>query len=162
MLVAVMAVVPRLLSHSVWRSVRAGQGGGLGVLLVPGFGCMDWTLTLTSKWLRARGYRPAGARTGLNMGCTTKLVDLIERRVAEHADRTGGKVVVLGQSRGGWLGRLVAVRRPDLVRGLVLVGSPVLDPLGARPSVVRTARFLTRLSALGLPGLLDSDCFNGP
>jgi pimeloyl-ACP methyl ester carboxylesterase len=162
LLVAMMAVIPRLLSHSVWRGGRAEQGGGLGVLLVPGFGCADWTLTLASTWLRTRGYRPAGARTGLNLGCTTDLVDRIEQRLEEHADRTGGKVVLLGQSRGGWLGRLVAVRRPDLVRGLVLVGSPVLDPLGARPSLVRTARTLTRLAALGIPGLLDADCFTGP
>jgi pimeloyl-ACP methyl ester carboxylesterase len=161
LLVVMLGVVPRLLRHSVWRTARSEQGGGLGVLLVPGFGCADWTLTLTSRWLRARGYRPAGAGTGLNLGCTTDLVDRIERRVAEHADATGGRVVVLGQSRGGWLARLVAVRRPDLVRGLVLVGSPVLDPLGAKPSAVRAARFLTRLSALGVPRLLDQDCFAG-
>lgn len=131
------------------------------MLLVPGFGCGDHTLTLTRTWLRARGYRPAGARIGLNVGCTTTLVDRIERRLEEHAEATGRRVVLLGQSRGGWLARLVALRRPDLARGLVMVGSPVLDPLGADPKVLRVAHFLTRLSTVGVPGLLDADCFNG-
>jgi pimeloyl-ACP methyl ester carboxylesterase len=131
------------------------------VLLVPGFGCGDRTLTLTRTWLQARGYRPAAARIGLNVGCTTALVDHIERRLEEHAEATGRRVVLLGQSRGGWLARLVAVRRPDLVRGLVTAGSPVLDPLGANPNVVRVARLLTRLSTMGVPGLLDADCFTG-
>jgi pimeloyl-ACP methyl ester carboxylesterase len=134
---------------------------GLGVVLVPGFGCGDRSLLLAAAWLRRRGYRPAAARIGFNIGCTTDLVARIERRAEQHADATGGPVVLLGQSRGGWLSRLVAVRRPDLVLGLVTAGSPVLDPLGVSPKALRTARFLTRLSALGLPGLLTDDCFTG-
>ncbi|MFI7673002.1 esterase/lipase family protein [Actinophytocola sp. NPDC049390] len=161
LLVAVACMAPRLLRDSAWRTQRTRQGDGLGVLLVPGFGCGDSTLTLTRSWLRARGYRPACARTGLNMGCTTTLADRIERRLQGHAEATGRRVVLLGQSRGGWLARLVALRRPDLVRGLVMVGSPVLDPLGVSPKAVRFARFLTRLSTWGVPGLLDGDCFTG-
>jgi pimeloyl-ACP methyl ester carboxylesterase len=161
LLIAMLATIPRLLRHSVWRTAKKEQGRGLGVLLVPGFGCGDRTLALTRRWLHARGYRPAGARIGLNVGCTTDLVGRLEQRLKEHSDVTGGRVVLLGQSRGGWLSRLVAVRRPELVRGLVVLGSPVLDPLGARASVVRTARMLARLSALGLRGLLDDDCFAG-
>ncbi|MEV6879413.1 alpha/beta fold hydrolase [Amycolatopsis sp. NPDC051128] len=144
-------------------AVRAAaeHGNGLGVVLVPGFGCGDRTLALARAWLRRRGYRPAGAGIGLNLGCTTEVVDRLERRVAEHAEATGGRVVLLGQSRGGWLARLLAARRPDLVRAMVAAGSPVLDPLGAHPAVLRKARMLTRLSAAGIPGLLDDDCFTG-
>jgi pimeloyl-ACP methyl ester carboxylesterase len=161
MLVATMCLVPRLLLDSAWRQVKARQGAGLGVLLVPGFGCGDRTLSLTGTWLRARGYRPAGARIGLNVGCTTTLVDRIERRLTEHAEATGRRVVLLGQSRGGWLARLVATRRPDLVRGLVMVASPVLNPLGVKPKLVRAVRTLTRLAGMGVPGLLDTDCITG-
>ncbi|GGP77606.1 alpha/beta fold hydrolase [Saccharothrix coeruleofusca] len=160
-LVAMMDI-PRLLRDPVWRAADPDQGRGTGVLLVPGFGFGDASLALTATWLRRRGYRPAPARIGLNVGCTSELVDRIERRLREHAEATGGPVVLLGQSRGGWLARLVAVRRPELVRGLVMLASPVLDPLGAHPSVVRVARALARLSAAGLPGLLDGDCFAGP
>jgi pimeloyl-ACP methyl ester carboxylesterase len=160
-LVAILALVPKLVRDSAWYQVKERQGAGLGVLLVPGFGCGDRSLTLTSRWLRARGYRPAGARIGMNVGCTTDLVDRVERRLVEHAKSTGRRVVLFGQSRGGWLARLVAARRPDLVRGLVMAGSPVLDPLGANPKVVRVARFLTRLSTMGIPGLLNADCFTG-
>jgi pimeloyl-ACP methyl ester carboxylesterase len=137
------------------------RGDGLGVLLVPGFGCADGALVLARTWLSRRGYRPAGARIGLNLACTSTLVDRLEERAEEHAEATGRPVVLVGHSRGGWLSRLLAARRPDLVRALVTAGSPVLDPLGAHPGVVRTARVLTRLSALGLPGLLDDDCFTG-
>ncbi|XVV01129.1 alpha/beta hydrolase [Actinosynnema sp. CA-248983] len=159
-LVAVLEL-PRLLRHPAWRRVDPRQGRGVGVVLVPGFGFGDRSLAVASRWLRARGYRPVGARIGLNVGCTTELVDRLEQRTAEHVAATGGRVILFGQSRGGWLARLVAARRPDLVRGLVMLGSPVLDPLGAHPAVVRVARMLARASAWGVPGLLDEQCFAG-
>ncbi|GAA1285885.1 alpha/beta hydrolase [Saccharothrix xinjiangensis] len=156
-----MLDIPRLLAHPAWRAGDPDEGRGVGVLLVPGFGFGDLSLHLTGTWLRNRGYVPTGARIGLNVGCTTELVDRLEERLRAHVEATGGPVVLFGQSRGGGLARLLAVRRPELVRGLVMVGSPVLDTLGAHPSVVRVARLLARLSAAGLPGLLDEDCFEG-
>ncbi|MEU7478133.1 alpha/beta fold hydrolase [Lentzea sp. NPDC042327] len=154
--------VPRLVRHPVWRAGDPSAGRGLGVVLAPGFGAGDVSLAPAASWLRARGYRPVSARIGFTLGCTTTLFGRLLRSVEAHAERTGAPVVLLGQSRGGGLARLAAARRPDLVRGLVMMGSPVLDPLGAHPGVMRVARFLTRLSAAGLPGLLDADCFDGP
>ncbi|MFD0201566.1 MULTISPECIES: alpha/beta fold hydrolase [Saccharothrix] len=160
-LVAMLGNIPRLVADPVWRADDPDEGRGLGVLLVPGFGFGDWSLQLARTWLRKRGYVPTKARIGLNVGCTSELVDRLERRAEAHAEATGGRVVLLGQSRGGGLARLLSVRRPDLVRGLVMLASPVLDQLGAHPSVVRVARKLARLSRAGVPGLLDEDCFAG-
>lgn len=154
--------VPRLLRHPVWRSVEPHQGNGLGVVLVPGFGAGEASLSPASWWLRARGYRPTRSGVGFTVGCTTELFTKLVHSTEKHAELTGRRVVLLGQSRGGWLARLVAARRPDLVHGLVMLGSPVLDPLGAHPSVLRVARLLARLAAAGVPGLLDDDCLSGP
>lgn len=160
--VAVAAfTIPRLLRHSVWRDANPHEGAGLGVVLVPGFGAGDFSLSLATTWLRDRGYEPTGAGVGFNVGCTSELVDRIERRLEEHVEATGGPVVLLGQSRGGGLARLAAARRPDLVCGLVMLGSPVLDPMGAHPHVLLAARALAGLSAIGVPGLMDNDCLSG-
>lgn len=57
--------VPRLLRHRVWLEADPEQGAGRGVLLVPGFGCGDRSLALTSLWLRALVTdRRAHARVG--------------------------------------------------------------------------------------------------
>ncbi|WP_157608912.1 alpha/beta fold hydrolase [Saccharomonospora glauca] len=154
-------MIPQLVRHPVWRVGGPRDGAGQGVLLVPGFGFGDWSLLPLRSWLAVRGYRPLGTRTGLNLGCTTTLVERIERRLEYLARLTGRRVIVVGQSRGGWLARIAAVRRPDLVRGLVMLASPVLDPLGAHASGVEFARVLARASARGVPGLLDADCLDG-
>jgi hypothetical protein len=160
--VAVAALtIPRLLRHPVWRDANPHEGVGLGVVLVPGFGASDFSLTFATTWLRDRGYVPVGAGVGFNVGCTAELVDRVEQRLEEHAEATGGPVVLLGQSRGGGLARLAAVRRPDLVCGLVMLGSPVIDPMGAHPHVLLAAKALARLSAMGVPGLMNTDCLSG-
>jgi pimeloyl-ACP methyl ester carboxylesterase len=159
--VAALLRIPDLLRHPVWQDVDPHQGNGLGILLVPGFGAHDHSLALTSTWLKARGYRPTGARVGFTVGCTSDLVDRTERALERHVAATGGPVVLLGQSRGGMVARLTAVRRPDLVHGLVMLGSPVVEPLNAQRDVLAIARLLARLSALGVPGLMDDDCLEG-
>lgn len=121
---AALRDIPRLLHHPVWRPKRPGQGAGQGVLLIPGFGFGDHSLSLTAAWLRSRGYRPAGAHIGINVGCTTELVDRLEHRLEAQAEATGRRVIIVGQSRGGWLGRVLATKRPELVRGLVMLAAP--------------------------------------
>jgi pimeloyl-ACP methyl ester carboxylesterase len=70
--------------------------------------------------------------------------------------------VVVGQSRGGELARVLAVRNPDLVGSLVMLGSPVVDPLNVGAGVLRTVRSVARLGDLGVPGMLSSECGTGP
>lgn len=147
--------------HPVWTGPGAGEGGGLGVVVVPGFGGADASMATMRTWLDARGYRTTGAGLGINVGCSADLVDRLERRVVRHAEATGGPVVLVGHSRGGWIGRLVAVRRPELVRALVMLGTPVLNPLDTRAAVTVACRALVRLSDLGLRGLLERDCLDG-
>ncbi|WP_410574299.1 alpha/beta hydrolase [Amycolatopsis sp. cmx-4-61] len=153
--------LPRLLRHPIWRAGRENPGHGLGILLVPGFCAGSPSLALTRRWLQARGFTPRNADIGFDIGCTGELVDRLEEQLTEHVRDTGGRVVLLGHSRGGGLARLAAARRPDLARGLIMLGSPVVDPLGAHPVVLGAARLLARLSAAGLPGLLTADCLTG-
>ncbi|MEJ3655199.1 alpha/beta fold hydrolase [Actinomycetes bacterium KLBMP 9759] len=153
--------LPTLLRHPIWTR-RSADGAGTGVVVVPGFGGADASMIVLRAWLQRRGYVPIGAALGLNLGCTADLVDRLERRAAEHASRTGGPVVLLGHSRGGLLCRMVAVRRPELVAGLVMLGSPVLDPLDVRGLAAPVLQVLLRLSALGVRGLLDGGCLEGP
>lgn len=152
--------LPALFRHPVWTT-RVVEGGGVGVVVVPGFGGVDASMVVLRYWLRRRGFVAVGAHLVLNIGCTAELVGRLERRVEAHARATGGPIVLLGHSRGGLLCRLVAVRRPDLVRGLVTLGSPVLDPLDVRGLASRVLRWLIRLSDLGIRGLLDGECLSG-
>ncbi|SHL32202.1 Serine aminopeptidase, S33 [Pseudonocardia thermophila] len=148
-----------LLAHPVWRAAH-DVGRGTGAVVVPGLGGIDASMAVMHRWLQRWGYRPAGAGLAGVIGCTSQLVGHLEAVVERHVGATGGPVVVLGHSRGGQLGRLLAARRPDLLRGLVMFGSPVVPPLELNGMAARLARWLPRAAALGLP-VLDADCLTG-
>jgi len=57
---------------------------------------------------------------------------------------------------------VAALRNPDLVSTLVMLGSPVLDPLSVGPAVLGAVRSVARLGDLGVPGMLSSECGDGP
>jgi pimeloyl-ACP methyl ester carboxylesterase len=111
--------------------------------------------------LRGAGYRTYRSRTHVNVGCTQQTAGRLEARLEEIAARRGRKVSIVGHSLGGMLARGLAARRPDLVAGIVSMGSPIMAPGAVHDLLVRDADLLTRLTRAGLPGLMGEDCVGG-
>jgi triacylglycerol lipase len=73
----------------------------------------------------------------------------------------GMRAVAIGQSRGGALAKVLAVRRPDLVAGIVALGSPQTAPLAVHPLVRLPLHAVGALGSLGAPGLFRRSCLDG-
>jgi triacylglycerol lipase len=131
------------------------------VLLIPGFMAGDPTLRAMSGFLRHQGYRTYRAQIRVNVGCTREAGDRLERRIEEIATKRGRKVTVVGHSLGGMLARGLASRRPDLIEGIVSMGSPVLAPGAIHRILAWDAEMLARLSRVGFRGMMSADCFGG-
>jgi len=131
------------------------------VLLIPGFMAGDGSLAMLRQWLRRRGHRVRMSGMIANVDCAERAVSRLQRSVRAHASDCGRPVVVIGQSRGGALARALAVREPQSVAGLVMLGTPVRDGLAVSGSVLRTVRLLARLGDLGVPGVLATSCHEG-
>ena len=141
------------------RPTRSANGAA--VLLVPGFMAGDPSLNVLATWLRRRGARTTRSGMVLNADCGERAVAGIEARLASAAERAERPAILIGQSRGGELARVVAVRRPDLVGALVMLGSPVLDPLAVGPAVMGTVRSVAWLGDRGVPGMFSTRCGDG-
>lgn len=131
------------------------------VLLVPGFMAGDGTLKAMSIFLRHQGFRTYKAQIHVNAGCTRLAADKLERRIEAIATKRNRKVTVVGHSLGGMLARGLASRRPDLVEGIVSMGSPVLAPGAIHRVLAWDAQMLAKLTRVGFRGLMSSDCFGG-
>src|SRR5918994_312382 len=151
----------RLLRDPVWRGVGVPPGEGRPVLLIPGFMAGDGSLATMTKWLRANGYWTA--RTGIraNVGCSQHACERIEERLEALADRAGQPVAIVGQSRGGVLGRVVASRRPDLVSGIITLGAPTVGMLRVHPLVLLQVGVVGALGTGRVPGLFRMSCLRG-
>ena len=131
------------------------------VLLVPGFMAGDPTLRAMSTFLRHQGFRTYRSQILVNAGCTREVGDRLEARVESIAERRGRKVTIVGHSLGGMLARGLAARRPDLVEGIVSLGSPVLAPGAIHRVLAWDAEMLAKLTRAGLRGLMSDECFGG-
>ncbi len=131
------------------------------VILVPGFMAGDATLKGMAMFLRRNGLRTYRAQIRVNVGCTREAADRLERRIETIAIKRNRKVSIVGHSLGGMLARGLASRRPDLIEGIVSMGSPVLAPGAIHRVLAWDAEMLARLTRVGFRGMMGADCFGG-
>ena len=150
-----------LMRSGVWRGEGVPHGDGTPVMLVPGFLAGDPSLRTLAAWLRRIGHRPCRAGMRANVDCTTRGIERLDAALERLAERFGRRVAIVGQSRGGSMARVLAVRRPDLVERIVTLGSPVLDQLAVHPLVRAQVTALGLLGTVGVPGLFSRSCGSG-
>src|SRR5436190_1111035 len=150
-----------LVRDSIYRGEGVEHALGHPVLLIPGFLAGDDSLRLMTHWLRRTGHhtRKAGFRS--NVDCSEAATARLEERLEVMAETRGEKVSIIGQSRGGALAKALAVRRPDLVAGVVALGSPIVDPLAIHPFVHAQVYAVGALGTLGVRGLFKHSCRAG-
>ena len=151
----------RLHRRDVPYASRAPQHGLEPVVLVPGFMAGDGTLGLMARHLRGLGYRTYRSTMHANVGCTLEASEALERRIETIATKRGRKVTIVGHSLGGLMARGLAGRRPDLVDGIVTLGSPILAPGATHPILLFDLMVLTRLQRAGLGRMMGEDCTSG-
>ena len=108
------------------------DGDGQLVVLVPGMGDLRAGYRFLAPALREAGYRVASTdlRGHGDSDATFASYGDVETAgdVIALIDKIGGPAVIVGNSMGAASAVLVAADRPDLVRGLVLVGPFVRNP----------------------------------
>lgn len=95
-------------------------------ILLPGFGMGPRSMRLMESFLRRRGHRVRDWGLGRNTGEAQRLRTRLQSVVADSIAAHGEPVVLVGWSLGGYIAREYARERPDEVRRVVTLGSPVI------------------------------------
>ena len=117
--------LPRLLLR-LPRLACQSRGAGAPVLILPGYGTGDGSTTILKGYLRLLGYRARGWGLGRNKGQLVDLLPRVLKRVASFSRRSEQKVALIGWSFGGYLARELARERPELIRQVITLGTPVV------------------------------------
>ena len=127
-----------------FRLAGLPRGDGRPVLVSPGLCNTDRSNFVLRSMLRRLGYRPYPWKLGRNFGVRTVGLECekLVARVEEIRSETGEKVTLIGVSLGGIMSRIVAHRRPDLVRAVLTISSPFAGPPSAT-NVWRPFQLLT-------------------
>ena len=150
-----------LLRSRVWAGQGVADGQDQPVMLVSGLLAGDRSLNLMAKWLKQTGHRPCRAGIAVNVDCSQRAAERLERRLECLAEDSGQRVAIVGQSRGGSLARVLAVRRPDLVSGIVALGAPLKRQLPVHPLVRASVFGIGALGSAGIDGFMRHTCLWG-
>lgn len=133
----------------IWRAEGMAPGEHRPVMLIPGFSAGDASLAAFARWFRRAGYVALSSQVRLNVGCFRGTADHLTARLEMAALRQGEPVLLIGQSLGGVFAKTMAMRRPDLVAGVITLGSPLLAPTAAHRLLMADVKLITRLNRIG-------------
>ncbi|MDJ1139424.1 alpha/beta hydrolase [Marinicella sp. X102] len=103
------------------------RGKGQLVVLVPGYGADEWSMRPLKKFLKSINYKVFDWGHGRNKGHVEHDKGLLLQTVQQISDNHGGDAVTLiGWSLGGVLSREVARLHPELVQGVITMGTPLM------------------------------------
>lgn len=163
--------VPRSLRPPIWRELtprlpspsarrrsaptRVEASPPRTVMLVPGFLASDESIAALRAAIRGAGHCTHHARLGNMNGCSEVLASRLVDRLDALAASGGDRVTLVGYSRGGQVAKVAARRRPDLVDGLITLGSPLTDAWGMHLSL---KLLIATMSQLGRRGVFVGGC----
>jgi hypothetical protein len=117
--------LPRLLLRIPTLACQP-RGRGEPVLVLPGFGAGDVTTIVLRNYLSLLGYRVRGLGPGANSRDTPELLRRALKRLTSFARKARQEVRLIGWSLGGYVAREAARERPDLVKQVITLGTPVV------------------------------------
>lgn len=107
-----------------WLS-RLPRGDGHPVLVLPGFLAADGSTWPLRRLLKRLGYDARGWRLGRNIVVDEARIGEMEALLQRVHRQAGRRVSLVGWSLGGVFARELAKHRPDIVRQVVTLGSPI-------------------------------------
>ena len=125
---AISAVTPMPRRVVLAALNAAPPGDGHPVLVVPAFLRGDRYMLPLRRFVGGCGYAVAAWGLGVNVGPTDGILSGIERRLDALTERHGRKASLIGHSLGGAIARELAKKRPDAVRQLLTLASPIRLP----------------------------------
>jgi pimeloyl-ACP methyl ester carboxylesterase len=150
-----------LVRSDIWRARGVRRGNGERVLTIPGLLVGDETLRPMRGWLTRLGYQPLSSGIRTNVQCSERLVTTLTAKLDHAVAIDGRRAHLVGQSRGGMLAHVIAVRRPDLVASVTTLGSPIHGTIdGLHPLLRRNLNWLSRAGD-ARSGLIATSCWVG-
>ena len=107
---------------------RAPASDGHTVLVFPGLSASDASTWPLRGYLGTLGYSTLGWSQGYNFGPRAGVLKTARRDLERAFESSGRKVSLVGWSLGGVYARELAKEMPDLVRGVITLGSPFAGP----------------------------------
>ena len=103
---------------------RAPRGDNHPVVVFPGLSANDISTAPLRRYLQLLNYSACGWDQGFNFGPRPGVLEEAKNQVLRTFASTGRKVSLIGWSLGGIYARELAKELPEMVRGVITLGTP--------------------------------------
>ena len=103
------------------------RGDGHSVVTLPGFMATNRSTVPMRRLLSELGYDAHGWDSGRNVRVNEALISRLEEQLERVYEESGRAVSLIGWSLGGVLARELAKLKPEMVRLVISLGSPISD-----------------------------------
>lgn len=110
----------------LWEGHGVPNGRQRPVLVIPGFMASPKSADALVQVLRNANWTAEIADVGRNSGPAYTGLEQAGNDLLSLVERYGRPATVIGHSRGGQFARILGVRYPELVTGVIAVGAPLL------------------------------------
>ena len=103
---------------------RSPKGDGHAVMVFPGLSANDVSTLPLRFYMQAQGYTASGWQQGFNFGPRAGVLERAKAQLRTTFEASGRKVSLIGWSLGGVYARELAKELPQMVRGVITLGTP--------------------------------------
>jgi pimeloyl-ACP methyl ester carboxylesterase len=135
--------------------MQAPRGDGHPVLALPGFLASDLSMAPMRRYLKELGYEAHAWNMGRNLGGVYSKRRALRELLTNIHEAAGRKVSIVGWSLGGVYARDLALQLPDMVRGVITLGSPFADDIRAT-NATRLYELVSGEGVDDIPGLREA------
>jgi pimeloyl-ACP methyl ester carboxylesterase len=115
-----------LIAHIPQINQLPKTGKGETILVLPGYGTDDTIMSPLRKFLIHLGYNAKGWGLGENHGNVPQLLEEVKELIVNLHKESNQKIILIGWSLGGYIGREAAREHQNLVSKVITLGSPII------------------------------------
>lgn len=139
-----------LRKSELWEGIGIPEGRGRPVVIIPGFMAGRGKTDAVEHILNQAGWKAVAPDVGRNSGPSINTINICLETIDQLVAETGQAVTIVGHSRGGQFGRVMAVEHPEKIRQVITLGSPLRAKYPNFLLVKIPAEFWDKVWRLGL------------
>lgn len=132
-----------LKTSTVYQGDQLKHGQQQPVVIVPGFLSTNFYLAELYEWLKRINYKPYYSGIRWNINCPDYSLQVLLNTIQTVYQENNQPLSLIGHSLGGAIARAAAVQKPEFIKQIITLGSPI-NAARVHPTILATVKLLKK------------------
>lgn len=132
----ILKEIVQLVASKEFGGYQMPRGAGEPIMLIPGFGAADRSMSILSGWLGMLGYNVYPSGLPRNILAPKAALAILQNTLEDANRATNSKVTVIGWSLGGAQAKMLSDRNPDKIEKVIGLAPVFNSDIGTTPLII--------------------------